>query len=188
MFYDGWVFKEVNNHANYKRITMTIGETITIFRGSIKSSYKLTNFLGVKYKLGLGLWCLTPISTIFQLYHGGQFYWWMKPEYPEKTIEPAESHLQNHIKLYRVHLAWMGFELTTIVVIGTDGVGNCKSNYHTITTVPVKYKYVVLLSYIYFCERWKPTFLLYYKYNIKLTSIFHFFSNRFFNLRIELQM
>jgi hypothetical protein len=31
--------------------------------------------------------------------------------------------------LYRVHLAWEGFELTTLVVIGTDFIDSYKSNY-----------------------------------------------------------
>ena len=60
-------------------------------------------------------WCLMPLSTIFQLYHGGQFYWWRKPEDLEKTIN-------------------LSHELTTSVVIDIDCIGSCKSNNHMITT------------------------------------------------------
>ena len=43
-----------------------------------------------------------------------------------------------HIMLYRIRLAWAGFELTTLVVIGSDCTGSCKFNSHMITTTTVR--------------------------------------------------
>jgi len=91
----------------------------------------------------------------------------------EETGVPGENHrhVASHWQtlLHNVVSSTPRFELTTLLVIGTDCTCSCKSNYHTIktTTAPKKiytnvYKTVLLeksiciqTNTITFCEKYK---------------------------------
>ena len=82
--------------------------------------------------IGLVLWCLTPLWTIFEC------YWWRTPEYLQKITDMPQvtDKLYHIIMLCQVHLAISWFRTRNI---SGDCIGSCKSNTVTTRKVPVIY-------------------------------------------------
>ena len=122
------------NSYDFIILVLGLSLTINLYLLSCRStSLELVVLLFIQNQpitIGLRLWCLMPLWTIFQLHRGGKFDWWSKPP----TCRKYNANFITYCCI-RYTSPWAGFELTTPMVIDTDGTCSCKSKYHTITTI-----------------------------------------------------
>jgi hypothetical protein len=66
--------------------------------------YIKTNTIFLQQVVRVRVCCLTPLSTIFQLPRGGQFYWWSEPECQEKNPDLSQVTDKFYQIIHRIHI------------------------------------------------------------------------------------
>ena len=137
------------------------------------------------------LWYLTSLSTICKLYRSDNCSLVEETRLPGENHRPAGSHQQTLSLLYRVHLAWVGFELPTLVIIGRECITSYRKKFH----LPYDHDHYVywhwvfirtkayVKFYIYFIKVWQTRMQFYMiKFNQvrKKTSVQFYIDPKFF--------
>ena len=88
------------------------------------------------------LWFIFRLMVFNTTFNNISVISWWQVLFVEETEVPGENHwtAARHKQIYYISCIeytspWVGLELTTLVLIGTDCTGKCKSNYSTIMTM-----------------------------------------------------